>query len=229
MNIVITGATKGIGRELALKLASSGENKVLATGRSQDLLDSLASQSPRIHCLSADLAEAERSAGVIAAYVKDKFGRADILVNMAGALVLKDFQDFDPAEARRLMDVNFFGPAAVIRALKPFMGSGSHIVNISSMGGYQGSSKYRGLSYYSASKAALANLTECLASEFEGSGISVNCLALGAVATEMLQTAFPGYRAPVSAQKMAEFIADFSIKGHRYFNGKIIPVALSNP
>ncbi len=109
------------------------------------------------------------------------------------------------------------------------MSKGSHIVNISSMGGFQGSSKYKGLSYYSASKAAIACLTECLAREFKEMGISVNCLALGSVQTEMLNEAFPGYKAPVSAEEMGEFIAEFALKGNKFFNGKILPVAVTNP
>jgi NAD(P)-dependent dehydrogenase (short-subunit alcohol dehydrogenase family) len=132
-------------------------------------------------------------------------------------------------EARMIMETNFFGPASLIRVVKPLMPSGSHIVNISSMGGYQGSSKYRGLSYYSASKAALACLTECLATEFTGLGISVNCLALGSVQTEMINEAFPGYKAPVDAKQMAEYISGFALTGHKFFNGKILPVAVSNP
>ena len=109
------------------------------------------------------------------------------------------------------------------------MTDGSHIVNITSMGGFQGSSKYKGLAYYSASKAALACLTECLATEFSEAGIKVNCLALGAVQTEMFEEAFPGYKAPVDAREMGEFIADFALKGHKFFNGKILPVAVGNP
>jgi NAD(P)-dependent dehydrogenase (short-subunit alcohol dehydrogenase family) len=109
------------------------------------------------------------------------------------------------------------------------MQKGSHIVNISSMGGYQGTSKYPGLSYYSASKAALAILSECLAVEFRELGIKVNCLALGSVQTEMFSEAFPGHRASVSAEDMGEFIAEFALTGHKVFNGKILPVAISNP
>jgi NAD(P)-dependent dehydrogenase (short-subunit alcohol dehydrogenase family) len=97
------------------------------------------------------------------------------------------------------------------------------------MGGFQGSAKYKGLSYYSASKAALACLSECLSTEFMDSGISVNCLALGAVRTEMLDEAFPGYKAPVDAEEMAEFISNFALNGHKFINGKIIPVAVNNP
>ena len=148
---------------------------------------------------------------------------------MLQGLIPKDFERISSNEARILMETNFFGPASVIRTLKPYMPKGSHIVNISSMGGFQGSSKYQGLSYYSASKAALACLTECLAAEFNESGIKVNCLALGAVQTEMLEEAFPGYKAPLKASDMADYIAYFAMNGHKYFNGKILPVAVNNP
>jgi 3-oxoacyl-[acyl-carrier protein] reductase len=109
------------------------------------------------------------------------------------------------------------------------MSSGSHIVNISSMGGYQGSSKYKGLSVYSASKAALSCLSECLAGELKDSGISVNCLALGSVQTGMFEKAFPGFKAPLGPKEMAEFITYFAINGNKYFNGKVLPVAVNNP
>ena len=97
------------------------------------------------------------------------------------------------------------------------------------MGGFQGSSKFPGLSAYSASKAALGNLTECLAEEFKEMGIAVNALALGAVKTEMLEEAFPGYVPPVNAQEMAGFMANFATSGHHFFNGKILPVSVSTP
>jgi NAD(P)-dependent dehydrogenase (short-subunit alcohol dehydrogenase family) len=128
-----------------------------------------------------------------------------------------------------MMETNFFGPSMVIKKLKPLMSEGSHIVNITSMGGFQGSSKFKGMAYYSASKAAFACLSECLAGEFAESGISVNCLAMGAVQTEMLEEAFPGYKAPLTAKEMAEFISYFAVNGHKYFNGKVLPVAVSTP
>ena len=152
-----------------------------------------------------------------------------MIINIAGYLIAKDFVDIVNDEARLMMETNFFGPASVIRILRPMMPAGSHIVNISSMGGFQGSSKYKGLSYYSASKAAIACLTECLANEFRDYGISVNCLALGAIQTEMFEEAFPGFKAPVDAKQMAEFISGFALTGHKFFNGKILPVAVTNP
>ena len=97
------------------------------------------------------------------------------------------------------------------------------------MGGFQGSTKFAGLSAYSSSKSALSGLTECLAEELKDRNIAVNCLALGAVQTEMLGKAFPGYKAPLSAAKMAEFICEFALTGQLFFNGKIIPVSSTTP
>ena len=128
-----------------------------------------------------------------------------------------------------MIETNFFGPAAFIKLSAPLMPPGSHIVNISSMGGFQGSSKYRGLSVYSASKAAISCLSECLAGEFSGLGISVNCLALGSVQTEMFENAFPGFNAQMSPEEMAGFIVWFASNGHKFFNGKVLPVAVNNP
>src|SRR5581483_7914106 len=103
---------------------------------------------------------------------------------------------------------NFIGHVRIIQNLLPLMPANAHIVNIGSMGGFQGSSKFPGLSAYSASKAALHNLTECLAQEFIDLGIKVNCLALGSAQTEMLEKAFPGYESPVMAFEMGKYIAD---------------------
>jgi len=117
----------------------------------------------------------------------------------------------------------------MIQHIVPFMHEGSHIVNISSMGGFQGSMKFPGLSAYSTSKGALAILTECLAEEFKERGIKVNCLALGSSQTEMFEAAFPGMEAGTLAFEMGRYIAEFAQNGHKYFNGKILPVANTTP
>ncbi|HTX88115.1 MAG TPA: SDR family oxidoreductase, partial [Bacteroidales bacterium] len=96
-------------------------------------------------------------------------------------------------------------------------------------GGVQGSKKFSGLSAYSASKGALAVLTEVLAEELAEREIRVNCLALGSAQTEMFEKAFPGLKAQLSAHQMAQFIADFAVNTGKYFNGKIIPVSVSVP
>lgn len=109
------------------------------------------------------------------------------------------------------------------------MREGGHIVNISSMGGFQGSVKFPGLSAYSASKGALAILTECLAEELKDKNIKVNCLALGSSQTEMFEAAFPGMQAGTLAFEMGRYVADFALNGSKYFNGKIIPVSNTTP
>jgi len=229
MNIIINGGTRGIGRDVALSLAADPANKILVTGRNALALDSLKALNNNILTFKIDLSEFESYSESFNEFIASNLKNVDILINMAGTLVSEKFDNISEKDARKMMEVNFFGTAFMIRLVKPFMKKGSHIVNISSMGGFQGSVKFAGLSFYSASKAALANLSECLAVEYSEAGISVNCLALGAVQTEMLEEAFPGYQAPVSSEEMARYISDFALHGNKYFNGKIIPVAVNTP
>jgi short-subunit dehydrogenase len=229
MNIIVNGGTKGIGKEIVEYLAKDTGNHILVSGRNEKTLTDLSVRHKNVHFIRVDLTVFDQQADMFIKNVSRFIKQVDILINTAGLLVNKAFTDISAKEARQMMETNFFGPASVIRVLKPLMSKNSHIVNIASMGGFQGATKYPGLSYYSASKAAIASLTECLAVEFMGSGIKINCLALGAVQTEMFEEAFPGYKAPVGAEEMAEFIAEFALKGHKFFNGKILPVAISNP
>lgn len=229
MNIIVNGGTRGIGRELVLNLALDAGNKIIVTGRNDNALKQLSSYSGNIRGIKLDLADPVTDYESLINKIKCQFDTIDILINNAGMLVSKEFMKTEEIEARMMMDTNFFGPAKLIRKLKPLMSNGSHIVNITSMGGFQGSLKFKGLSYYSASKAAMACLSECLANEFADSNIRVNCLALGAVQTEMLEEAFPGYNAPVTPKEMAGFISYFAINGHKFYNGKILPVAISTP
>ena len=229
MNIIVNGGSRGIGREVALCLSQDINNQIIVTGRNIKALNTLSLRSPNIDALETDLSKPEELYGTFRDKIQSHFDQVDIVINMAGSLVSRDFVEIEEWEARLMMETNFFGPAAIIMVLKPLMKKGSHILNISSMGGFQGSVKFRGLSYYSASKAAIACLSECLAVEFKDSGISVNCIALGAVQTEMLAEAFPGYKAPVSAAEIAPFISYFALNGQKFMNGKIIPVAVNNP
>ncbi|MCU0472466.1 MAG: SDR family oxidoreductase [Bacteroidales bacterium] len=231
MNIVINGGTRGIGKEMVLLLSHDKNNNLFVTGRNNKILQQLSEEAEHrnIFTFEIDISIFEVLEKQFIETLSGYFQSVDILINNAGTIINKDFVDFNKDEAIKIIETNFLGPAALIRALKPMLIRGSHIVNISSMGGYQGSSKYRGLSYYSASKAALACLSECLAEEFREDGIIVNCIAPGSVQTEMFEEAFPGYKAPVTAREMAEFIAWFAIKGSKFFNGKVIPVALNNP
>jgi NAD(P)-dependent dehydrogenase (short-subunit alcohol dehydrogenase family) len=125
--------------------------------------------------------------------------------------------------------VNVFAVAELTRQLLPFFSKGSHVVNISSIGAVQGSVKFPGLAAYSSSKGALLTLTELLAEEYKEQQIAFNALALGAVQTEMLAEAFPGYKASVSANEMADYIYNFALNGHKYCNGKILQVSSTTP
>jgi NAD(P)-dependent dehydrogenase (short-subunit alcohol dehydrogenase family) len=231
MNILITGGSKGIGRETALSLAADKNNQILVTGRDENTLRSIENDAPfeNISRYVIDFSEQGNIYSNFAEHVSSVFSILDILINNAGSLVNKRFTDLSNDDVRQMMEVNYFAPVTLIRSLFPIMKRGTHIINISSMGGFQGSAKFDGLSCYSASKAAIACLTECLAAEFSDYGISVNCLAPGSVSTEMLSEAFPGYKAPVSAREMGDFIAWFATSGGKLFNGKILPVALSTP
>ena len=230
MNIIITGAGRGIGYEAVKKAAGYSSNNVIAISRNTNALDRLAKQFENIHVIPFDITSPSLMAELIPR-IKQKVSFIDVLINNAGALINKPFSHITPAELHYIYNVNVFAPFHLIQALLSLMGkeNTSHIVNISSMGGFQGSAKFPGLSAYSSSKAAIAGLTECLAEELKEKNIRANCLALGAVQTEMLAEAFPGYQAPLTADQMAEFVIDFSTKAHLYLNGKVIPVSLSTP
>ena len=165
----------------------------------------------------------------VAHWVSQQWGAVDILIHNAGLLLNKPFSETTVSEFRTVYEVNVFGVAALSRALVPFMGTRGHVVMVSSMGGVQGSAKFPGLAAYSSSKGAVITLAELLAEEFRETGPSFNALALGAVQTEMLEAAFPGYKAPVAAAEMASFIMDFSQTGQTFFNGKVLPVSNSTP
>ncbi len=232
MNILITGASNGIGCDTALKFTEQEGNTVVAIARSEKNLQELSNRSNdkkgKIIPLQFDLRSGNYSR---LQEVTAKLGHLDIIINNAGQLVNKPFPDLTDDEWQLMYDVNLFGPVKLIRTLLPFIEKANkpHIINISSMGGFQGSKKFPGLSAYSTSKAAICSLTECLSEELKDRNIAVNCLALGMVETEMLQEAFPGIEAPVSSADMAEFIVNFSVNSHRFMNGKIIPVALADP
>lgn len=226
--IVVTGASKGIGFETALKLVEL-DNKVIAVARSKDKLNELklSANSDNLITLTADITQ-ESGRDSIKNTVA-KFNTIDCLINNAGMVLNKSFMDTTTQEWDLVFGVNLFAPIQLIKTLKPYFSSKSHIVNISSMGGFQGSDKFPGLTAYSTAKGALAILSESLSVEFSADEISVNCLSLGAVQTEMLAEAFPGFNAPVQPKEMGGFIANFALNGHQFMNGKILPVALNNP
>jgi short-subunit dehydrogenase len=229
--ILITGASNGIGYETALNLSNDPANKVIALARNFDKLIALQTISKgAISILQYDLEK--NNPQLITSYLtKHNFEKIDILIHNAGKILNKPFGDIAEAELKSCFDVNVFAPYLLTQSLLPFLEKANkpHVVNISSVGGIQGSVKFAGLSAYSSSKGALVILTECLALELQPKNIFVNCLALGAVQTEMLNNAFPGYKAPLEPNEMAEFISWFALNGNNFFNGKILPVALSTP
>jgi NAD(P)-dependent dehydrogenase (short-subunit alcohol dehydrogenase family) len=234
MNIVITGASRGIGYQLAKVFAKTAGNKIFAVARNSDSLLKLQSEilDDNPECdfsfLAFNLLSAKLKTELIPE-IKTHLGTVDVLINNAGAIVNKAVEELTDKDFDTVFGVNVKAVFNLTRELLPLFNENAHIVNLSSMGGVQGSAKFPGLSLYSASKAAVAVLSECLAEEFKERKIKVNALAIGAVQTEMLEEAFPGYIAPLTPHEMAEFIADFAINGHRFFNGKILPVSLSTP
>jgi len=236
MNILITGASKGIGKAIAQAFCRKDGCKLFLVSRDKGLLEELENESKclspncEIVLLPCDISKPDRVKELVS-LIMQKHSAIDVLINNAGALVNKKFDLISDSEIDLMFNINFKAPANLIRELLPLLRNAghAHVVNIGSMGGFQGSSKYPGLAFYSASKAALSVLTECLAEEYKNEGISFNCLALGAVQSEMFSDAFPGAKAPVTANQIAEFIIDFSLTAHKFMNGKIIPLSLSNP
>lgn len=223
-NIIITGTSRGIGYELALQFANEG-HQVLAISRKtpKTLLE-----HKNISCLAVDLSE-ETEMQKVTDFLSQSWKNVDIVIHNAGSLLLKPFTETTQNDFESIYKVNVFGVANLTRVCIPYLQRGSHVVTISSMGGIQGSLKFAGLAAYSSSKGAVITLSELLAEEYKEQGISFNVLALGAVQTEMLEEAFPGYEAPISASGMADYIFNFALTANKFYNGKVLQVSSTNP
>lgn len=234
MNIIVTGASSGVGYETVLELIVNSNNAVVALARSEDKLQQLSDIALDLNpdcnllTLKFDIVHGDYPTDLVP-FIEDSFGKVDALINNAGTLINKPFDQLTSLDFAEMLQTNLLGHVKMIQSLLPLMRKGSHIVNIGSMGGYQGSVKFPGLAAYSASKAALHTLTECLAAELTDKNIKINCLALGSAQTDMLERAFPGYRSPVEAAEMGKFIAGFAVSGHKIFNGKVLPVSVTTP
>jgi len=226
MKIVVSGASKGLGFALVKHLLAEG-HEVFAFARHIENISKLNTDRGTLHFMTFDLMENDFTP--LIETIKEELQTVDALVNNAGFLVPKAFREMTDEDFDNTFEVNVKAPFKLIRDLLPMFSKGSHILNISSAGGFQGSVKFNGLSVYSASKGALSVLTETLALEFAKDEIKVNALALGSAQTEMLAQAFPNFKAPLTADEMAEFISYFTVNGHKFFNGKILPVSLSTP
>lgn len=224
-NIIITGTSRGIGFELVKLFAAQG-HQVLALSRNEEPVKALALQN--VTTWSFDLVDANVYVEV-ETFIKTNWQQVDVLINNAGTLLNKPFAETSISDFEYVYKTNVFGVAELTRVVLPFMQPKSHVVTISSMGGVQGSMKFPGLAAYSSSKGAVITLTELLAEEYKESGIAFNVLALGAVQTEMLEEAFPGYQAPTSPLEMANYIHDFALTGNNYYNGKLLQVSSTTP
>lgn len=225
--VVIVGASRGIGKALVENFASREEFEVVALSRNLGKMKTDFGILPSVKCFEFDL---ENDVRVQAEKLFSSLGKIDYLINNAGFLVNKPFEEITSQELQKSYQINLFGVFETVQAIIPFLSpENSHIVNISSMGGFQGSMKFAGLSAYSTSKAALCSFTELFSEEYKTSTIAMNCLCLGSVQTEMLEEAFPGYQAPLNPKQVGMFISDFTINAHNYMKGKIIPLSLTNP
>ncbi|MCX6286157.1 MAG: SDR family NAD(P)-dependent oxidoreductase [Bacteroidetes bacterium] len=232
MNIIVTGAGKGIGYEIVKILSKHKQNHILAISRKmndlKELLSDCRKQTPeaKITPYEFDLNQFDFYP-FIAQRMETILHKIDIIIHNAGRLVNKPFSKIEQGDFDEVFNVNVKAPFFFTQAMLPLMNRGGHIVMIGSLGGVQGTRKFEGLSAYSSSKAALTVLSECLAWELSGQDIHVNCLALGGAQTKMFEKAFPGVKAPQSAQQIASFIADFAVTGHKHFNGKVLEVAMA--
>ena len=224
-NIVITGTSRGIGFELAKQFAENG-HQVLALSRNSAPLSAV--NHKNITVLSVDISNSKDLIKV-SDFIKNTWGKVDVLINNAGKLINKPFTEISSEDFLEVYKVNVFAVAEITKLLIPFLQKGSHVVTVSSMGGIQGSMKFPGLAAYSSAKGAVITLSELLAEEYKDQQIAFNILALGAVQTEMLEEAFPGYKAPLSAIEMADYIYDFSLTGNKFYNGKVLQVSSSTP
>lgn len=226
-NILIIGASTGIGFEMTKLFALNKENTVIAISRNSE---SITDFEKLDNVVSKNIDLASLSLKTDLEQFLNSFPTFDYVVFNAGKLINKPFLELTEQEILASYNINVLSAFSVFQVVLPKMKNpNSHVVTISSMGAFQGSVKFSGLSSYSSSKAALANLTEMLAEEYKDSNVKFNCLCLGAAQTKMLEKAFPGYKAPISAEKMAEYIVDFTLNGHQWMNGKILPVSLSTP
>ena len=218
-NAIITGTSSGLGFELVNKFIAENYNIISLSRSTCSIKSSLVE-----HC-NFDITN-PKSISELKKLIQSKYKTIDILINNAGMLINKPFVELSKKEFISVYDVNFFGVIELVQGILPFFKSKSQIINISSIGGINGTNKFKGLSAYSSSKGALNILTEVLAEEFKETGPVINSLCLGSVQTKMLEQAFPGYKAQVQPKEMANFIYDFSQTGGKVFNGKIIPVSL---
>ena len=188
---LITGASQGLGRALALACAREGA-RVVINARSEDSIRPVAqeveSTGAEVLALAADVsrgADVERLVGA----ATERFGRVDVLVNNAGLLGPRvAIAEYPEEEWRRVIDANLTGPFLVAKAVIPHMPEGGSIVNVVSGVSVEGRAEWGA---YSVSKFGVEGLTQILASELQDRGIRVNAVDPGGMRTEMRAAAYP--------------------------------------
>jgi len=226
--ILITGVSRGVGYALATKFLQSG-HKVVGTSRNISTLSKsflpygehfiplqLSFDTPELIKLAVDK-------------LKSQHLTIDVVVHNAGVLVKKPFTEVSYQDMLDCYQANVFGPYMLTQQVLPILHSHAHVVFISSMGGFQGSLKFPGLTAYSSSKAAEASLAECLQEEFKETNYAFNTICLGAVQTEMLNLAFPGYVAPLTSERLSTYLEVFCLTANHFMRGKVLPLSMSNP
>ena len=188
--VLITGASRGIGKEIALKFAKNGYNVVINYNKSEKkalkLADEISNMNVRVLTCKADVSD-DSQVKLMVKKVVSVFGRIDVLVNNAGVALSKILQETKVGEIQKVFGINTFGTINCAKAVVPNMVSNKFgkIINISSIWGKVGASCE---TIYSASKGAVIAITLALAKELAPSNISVNCVCPGVIETDMLKS-----------------------------------------
>lgn len=224
--VLITGASRGVGRALAIKFINEGHH-VVAVARSADALDNLKQQCNQsrgvLHTVIKSISDFELKD------LPDSIDEINILIHNAGKLVAKPFLEISRDDLKEVYETNVFAPFIMTQQIFPLLSKDAHVLVVGSVGGITGSVKFPGLTAYSSSKGAASILTEVLQAEFSETDLTFNCLALGSVQTEMLEEAFPGLKAAATPRQMADYIYNFALNAPAVVKGKTVPVSSSNP
>jgi NAD(P)-dependent dehydrogenase (short-subunit alcohol dehydrogenase family) len=221
--VVVTGAGRGIGRALAIRLAANGRH-VVAVARTAAEVEAVAANDPRIRAVVADVATEEGIAAAAAA--ADSLGRLSAWINNAAILEPVAFADLEPAIWDRVLACDLRAVYLGCRAAFSRMaaGDGGVIVNIGSLSGMANVEKFPGLSAYNVAKAGVIALTEGVALEGREHGVRCVCLSPGAVDTDMLRRAAPHLRPGVTPEDVAEIVAFLLEPAAAPLSGSNIPI-----